>query len=254
MNRSFVRTVLASLVVASGVIAADASADVLISRNPLLDPAEPIGEGVIKVGDGVRIDVKGNAADPFVNVGVGIFSLKQAPAPAGTPLTDLITFCLEINEALTWDEAVHTYTVGSVADGLSAAQDNMIGRLWNNAFSSVNADATADRGKRAAAFQSAIWEIVEDGAGTLDVTAGDFQIDCATAADVCAFATGFLTGLGSGPKDTTLLRLASDTQQDLIAFRGGPGGLGDPDPVPAPATLLVLGGALAGLGALRRRA
>ncbi|MBL8702992.1 MAG: PEP-CTERM sorting domain-containing protein [Alphaproteobacteria bacterium] len=254
MNRSFARAVLATLVVAGGIVSTDANAAFLVRRDPLLDPSEPMGEGIIKPADGVRITVTGDGGANFVNVGVGIFSLEAAPSPPGTTFSDLITFCLEINQVLDWAEAVHTYNDVSLATGITAGQSNMIGRLWNNSFASVLGDVSGERGERAAAFQAAIWEIVEDGTGTLDVAAGNFQIQCATAGDVCTYAAGFLTGLGSGPQDPTLIRLASDTQQDLIAFRGGSGGLGDPDPVPAPATLLVLGTALAGLGALRRRA
>lgn len=253
MNRSFIRSVVAGLALAIGIVAADAEAAVTIRRDPALDPSEPIGEGVIKPGDGVRIPVSGDAGANFYNVGVGLFSLEAAPTPPGTGFSDLLTFCLEINEALVWDAATIVYNESTVATGLSTAQADMIGRLYFNHLGSVLTDVSGERGELLAAFQSAIWEIVEDGLGTLDVTAGNFRIDCGSAGDVCTYAAGFLAGLTSGTVRSDIIRLASETQQDLVAFVDGPGGLGDPD-VPAPATLLVLGTALAGLGAMRRRA
>ena len=108
MNRSFARAVLTTLVVAGGIVATDANAAFLVRRDPLLDPSDPMGEGVIKPADGVRISVSGDAGASFVNVGVGIFSLEAAPSPPGTTFTDLITFCLEINQVLDWAEATHT--------------------------------------------------------------------------------------------------------------------------------------------------
>lgn len=260
MTRAALRTLLAATSLLGVLTAFDQSAADVRLRKDATVPDSPMGEGVIKPADGVRISVSGDGGLNFLNVGVGLFSLESAPLPTGSPFTPLMTFCLEINEALVWSAATIDYDVvalNSPASGLDIFQKQRIERMWQNHFATAVADATADRGERLAAFQAAIWEIVEDGAGnaapTYSLTGGDFQIDCANAGDVCTFATAYLTSpsLEGGPGAGNLVRLEHPEQQDLIAFTSGPGGLGDP--VPVPATALLFGAGLLGLGVMRRR-
>ncbi len=165
------------------------------------------------------------------NVRSGAFSVTD-----GT--NSFLAWCFDIFAFL--DNDVE-YTVTDPADTMdptiTADRDSLLNRLFSSQFADVD---TAEEG---AAFQLAIWEIVnEDPNGTLGL--GDGLFTASDNAGAISLANTYLMNLG-GAEDYDLTYYVSGTNQDLMA--------GTLAPVPLPAGVLFLMGGLGALGLMRRR-
>lgn len=168
--------------------------------------------------------------------------------------TNFVTFCLEPREGIsagqnyTWEvEPLSRGTTSIGGMGLAKAElvRELIGReyaTWGSTLSNV----------RAAAMQIAIWEIVEENSGTLNVLNGNIQFRNESLATMLDVAQSMLNALdGTGPKPRYLYALTHPTAQDIFGM-AIPHGVPDTE-TPEPATFAMLGAGLLVLGLSRRR-
>lgn len=161
----------------------------------------------------------------------GLFRLTATGANGA--VQDFLAFCLEPLETLTLPK---DYTVGTT---LSSSILDRLGALMSNAFGLVTGSASA------AAFQMAAWEIANESTAKLDLAKGGFRMTSANSATL-GLAQSWLNNIVSGKWTSSgkVTVLSASGTQDLLTNIA---------PVPVPAAGVMLLGALAGLGALRRR-
>lgn len=186
----------------------------------------------------------GNASERYVelakisfnghNTGVTPGVLRVKETASGNKFA---AFCVDLMTSLKLPAPYEKLTTSlfnsSIADNIS--------RLVNAYFPTVN---TAAEG---AALQLAIWEVIYDD-GSADLNGGAFKVTQASA-DALSYAQGYLANLASLP--TTGRYKVTYFQGDGSQSTGGIGDSQDVigvSPVPLPAGVLLLGGALAGLG------
>jgi hypothetical protein len=145
---------------------------------------------------------------------------------------DFIAFCLDLGQTLA---SPATYMVKTLSEtGFGAAVTNTIDRLFTAHYASLGTDATNN-----AAFQLALWEIIDETSGTYDVTTGSFS----ATSSATGLANTFLDTLGNATGGYTITFYESGTSQDLVGA--------SPIPLPAGAPLLLTG--IAGFAWMRRR-
>lgn len=167
-------------------------------------------------------------------VGAGVMQLMDTVS--GSAIT---AFCIDVTRWITDPPGAYE----SKASWYSAPVTAKVQALFNTAYAKVTDAASA------AGFQMALWEIVTESAGNpLSLSSGTFRATGTTQA--VAHAKDYLAGLSGATTQkyhlTFLESLTTDQPgygQDLIGVA----------PVPLPASVLLLGGAIAGMGALRRR-
>lgn len=153
---------------------------------------------------------------------------------------DFKAFCIDIHETLNLPFLYTRQTQLFAPRVLSAIKG-----LYNTAYASV------DTKVEAAAFQVALWEITNDGTGTLDLGRGGFRL--LSGGRVAQTAAGYLAGL-SGPAtgQYQLQYYAGTGTQDLVI--GTPADQATPPaPVPLPAAGLLMLAGLGGLAAVRKK-
>jgi len=205
----------------AAVIGATASSQAAMVN---LETQDPGGSafGTPSWAENVTRTIDGNAVD----VGAGLFRLRDSAT-----LEDLLAFCIEPEVFLDLNQSFDTMI--TAAPWASKFTD--IDKLFTSSYDQIVDAATA------AGFQLALWEIIRETSGTLDITGGThFSTGSAGA---LAAANTFLAALATagtgGYKYTTYV----NDGQDLISVA----------PVPVPAAALLFAPALAGMAMRKKR-
>ncbi len=167
---------------------------------------------------------------------------------------NFVTFCIEPRESIslgntyTWEVeplSKGTTSIGGMGEAKAELVRELIGRqypVWGGTPTDL----------QAAAIQVAIWEIVEETSGTLNVFDGSIRYRNESLAGTLDLAQAMLDELdGTGPMPRYLYALTNPTQQDIFGM-AIPHGVPDME-TPEPGTFAMFGGGLLLLGLIRGR-
>lgn len=143
----------------------------------------------------------------------GVYNFKNA---SGDLTGNLRTFCIDIAQDIYYNTTA-TFEVKSLATAptpgtaMGQANANLISELWGRDFASITTNT------QAAAFQIAVWEIINEKSGNaLNVKTGDFTVTGVGDATLDLANTWLGQLNGSGPFAPNLIALTSDTYQDYV--------------------------------------
>ncbi len=166
--------------------------------------------------------------------------------------TSFLTYCTDLAQSFSWNtNYAYTEVATGTAHGFTTRQADLLGKLYTLAGQGVD---TTDE---SAAFQLAVWEIVTETSRSLNILNGSFQLTAGASTLQRTMANDWLTAAADTNAVSTFsaTRLYSSTTQDFVAFKEVPrtpnGSGGD---LPEPATYGLVGLALLGLVAARRKA
>jgi len=157
------------------------------------------------------------------------------------------SFCVDIFHGFNF--AVQSYNSFATSISTISAQAAIdLGRLFTNYHTLI--DSTSSSGTNEAAFQLAVWEIVNEGTGNYDLTTGNFKATGTSS----ALANSWLQNLMNNPSDSaytanfwtvdSMITKGHGTAQDIVVFA--------PVPEPTIYSMMVVGLGLIGF-TLRRR-
>ncbi len=151
-----------------------------------------------------------------------------------------VAYCIEPNQGNGRAGINRDYVV----DSFSGVQAQRLQSLFSTEYSHLN--TYTDK----AAFQVAVWEIMRETGGSLDASAGSFQVlgSDAVSTQVAALANSFINTAASyhGPALYSLTRLTNSGLQDLVTATAV-------GPVPEPETYALFLGGLGVIGLIARR-
>ncbi len=212
------------------------------------DPAYArFGRSVIDPVTGLRVNSDGMQGGRFKlsNLGTGTYTGDfQGPDPL------FWAFCIEPRESIA--NGIHTLEVMSLylgtsnIGGMGVAKANRLKELFGRWYPDFSQPLTQ---VAAGALQVAVWEIVREDSGTLDIYTGDiyFYNASGTTPGVLALAQTYVQSIdGTGPRAHRLVALYKVGTQDLIAQR-------DLTESPEPSVWAMCGLGLALLAAAGRR-
>lgn len=167
------------------------------------------------------------------NVSAGLFRMEDTNTGAG-----VLAWCVDLYNQLAQPRL---YDVSSFdVSGFSSTIRDNVDRLFTGFYGQVD---TADK---AAGFQIALWEIVTETSGIIDLGKGIFKATgSGTAYTLAGSYLSGLAGAGTGGYTLTFFDSQKNSSQNLV--NAVPSAV----PVPAAGGLLIAG--LGGLAALRRR-
>jgi opacity protein-like surface antigen len=220
---SFSKTLLACAAAAVALSGAANAALVTVRDNP------DNGPSVFANGLGRGITINHNGTNRSVSAGV--FSLQYS---ANNGWTDFLSFCLQLSEYLTLPK------LHAEVDGAVYFPDQHDRRALGIVYGNFLTPQTGLRNATsAAALQSIIWEIVEDGADNFNLSTGAFKL---LSNDVLTEANSLWTLAMTGQfKPVNINVFAARGTQDLIVSE-----------VPIPAGVYLFGSAIAGFAFSKR--
>jgi hypothetical protein len=185
----------------------------------------------------------GDGAGPVVTT-TGMFSFtRTGGTEVGSPTGTFDAFCIEPREFITTGDS-YTYDFSDLSkgatniNGMGVAKATLIEELFGRYYPVIGAPITAEK---ASAIQIAIWEIVRENSGTLDVYKGNVVFSNPSDLPALQLAQSYLQSLnGTGPHLNNLYALTEVGAQDVIVQ------------IPEPVTLFVTGLALIALSLLAR--
>lgn len=155
----------------------------------------------------------------------------------------LEAWCVDIFQQTTFGSAVGDFSSASADTILSTLGQFRVAALQNLAAEALN---QVDNAKTSAAFQLAIWEIVNETGSAYDLSTGAFTVSDVSKNDVSSLAQGWLDNLPTTSNYKFDL-WTSPSHQDLISFKA------PATSVPEPGTIAVGGLGVLALAMSRRR-
>ena len=152
----------------------------------------------------------------------------------------------ESTDPLTYHIVDPATAPGDAPMGSEKAAD--LNRLFTGFIDTVDGDSTNTN--LAAAFQAAVWEIVNETTATYDVTGGGFSLSDYSTSDWASTANGWLNNLGDYDVDGGLKVFSNAANQDFVYYIPS---TNPPGIMPEPLTMLAVGSAIVGVGGYIRR-
>lgn len=146
---------------------------------------------------------------------------------SNTPFSNLLVYCTDLHD---YESTPETYTVGYLTSSYQPNSTPALSTTQVNNIATLIADNYTDQ----AATQLAIWSVEYGNAFSFSNTTSTISNDVTTE----------LAGLnGTAPPNEVLYQLQASGAQGFVYL----------DPIPEPASMAVLGVAMIGIGAARRR-
>jgi hypothetical protein len=169
----------------------------------------------------VSLSKTSGVSGSFNNYTAGLVNLTGAASNPTTLRGAFTAFCIDINQSISNGNTYTNFNTALLQDApiptspMGAAKADQISQLWANERSLLSSSDSY------AAFQVAVWEIVNDTG--LSLTGGTFR---AASGTVRTLAQSYLDKVdGNGPR-ASLYAIASPTAQDFVVPAPGAAALG----------------------------
>jgi hypothetical protein len=166
----------------------------------------------------IRIGYAGQPGTVTESGWAGVYNFVNS---TGDLTGSLDAFCIDVNQGISQGETV-TFEVQPLeaaptpGTAMGDGKADLIRELWGRDFALIG-----ENNRRAAAFQIAVWEIINETSGTLNLSNGYFGATASDSATI-TLANSWLSELdGTGPMANILVALTSDNRQDYVV-QGAP--------------------------------